>query len=197
MSPAWSETTWFWDTNGSDASTLTLTGPQTHWKETWSASRWQDIILKSNYKLKFWHRKGKPLQLAHQFPNTIIDMPKYLTNKHHIVFPHHEMRTTPSHSSLTPHLCWTVKFTQKQRRKQKPQKEFINEHVEKGYIMESNSLYVSPFFFRKKKDGKLHPIIDYKVLNSLTIWDTYPLPLINTILEHLEGKALFTKFDIQ
>src|ERR1700761_1965086 len=27
--------------------------------------------------------------------------------------------------------------------------------------------------------------------------DTYPLPLINTILEHLQGKELFTKFDIR
>ena len=32
---------------------------------------------------------------------------------------------------------------------------FINEHLEKGYITESKSPYVSPFFFRKKKDGKL------------------------------------------
>ena len=32
---------------------------------------------------------------------------------------------------------------------------FINEHLEKGYITESKSPYASPFFFRKKKDGKL------------------------------------------
>ena len=32
---------------------------------------------------------------------------------------------------------------------------FINEHLEKGYIEESNSPYASPVFFRKKKDGKL------------------------------------------
>ena len=73
---------------------------------------------------------------------------------------------------------------------------FINKHLEKGYIEESNSLYASPFFFRKKKDRKLRSIMDYQVLNSWTI-DTYPLPLINTILEHLQGKNLFTKFDIQ
>lgn len=38
---------------------------------------------------------------------------------------------------------------------------FINEHLEKGYIEESNSPYALPFFFRKKKDGKLQPIMDY------------------------------------
>ena len=73
---------------------------------------------------------------------------------------------------------------------------FINEHLAKGYIKESNSPYASPFFFRKKKDGKLRPIMDYCVLNSWTVRDEYPLPLINTILDHLQGKELFTKFDI-
>ena len=73
---------------------------------------------------------------------------------------------------------------------------FINKHLEKGYIKESNSPYASPFFFRKKKDGKLQPITDYQVLNSWMIRDEYPLPLISTNLDHLQGKELFTKFDI-
>ena len=74
---------------------------------------------------------------------------------------------------------------------------FINEHLAKGYIEESNSPYASPLFFRKKKDGKLHPIMDYRVLNSWMVRDKYPLPLISTILDHLQGKELFTKFDIR
>ena len=74
---------------------------------------------------------------------------------------------------------------------------FINKHLEKGYIIKSHSPYTSPFFFRKKKDGKLRPIMDYQVLNSWTVKDEYPLPLINTILERLQGKELFTKFDIR
>ena len=39
--------------------------------------------------------------------------------------------------------------------------------------------------------------MDYRVLNSWTVKDEYPLPLINTILKHLQGKELFTKFDIR
>ncbi len=75
--------------------------------------------------------------------------------------------------------------------------EFLNEHLQKGYIQESNSPYASPFFFIKKKDGKLWPVQDYRKLNKQTICNTYPLPLIKMILEQLEGKSLFTKFDIQ
>ncbi len=38
--------------------------------------------------------------------------------------------------------------------------------------------------------------MDYRPLNSWTVRDTYPLPLISTILEQLQGKTIFTKFDI-
>ena len=38
--------------------------------------------------------------------------------------------------------------------------------------------------------------MDYKALNSWTVHDTYPLPLISDIIDHLQGKSLFTKFDI-
>src|SRR6266478_5680875 len=74
---------------------------------------------------------------------------------------------------------------------------FLNEHLQKGYIQESNSPYASPFFFIKKKDGKLQPVQDYRKLNEQTICNTYPLPLIKTILKQPEGKSLFTKFNIQ
>ncbi len=76
-------------------------------------------------------------------------------------------------------------------------KVFLDEERKKGYTIESNSPYASSFFFIKKKDGKLQPILDYRPLNSWTIRDTYPLPLINTILEQLQGKKIFTKFDIR
>ncbi len=33
--------------------------------------------------------------------------------------------------------------------------EFLEEHLRKGYIRESSSPYATPFFFIKKKDGKL------------------------------------------
>jgi len=75
--------------------------------------------------------------------------------------------------------------------------EFLTEHLSKGYIRESNSPYASPFFFIKKKDGKLRPIQDYQKLNKQMICDNYPLPLIKMILEQLQGRSLFTKFDIQ
>jgi hypothetical protein len=40
-------------------------------------------------------------------------------------------------------------------------KKFLDEIVAKGYIRPSKSPYASPFFFVKKKDGKLQPVQDY------------------------------------
>jgi len=76
-------------------------------------------------------------------------------------------------------------------------KEFIEENLAKGYITEANSPYASPMFYRAKKDGKLRPIIDYRVLNDWTVRDVYPLPLIGSIIDHLQGKTLFTKLDLR
>jgi len=38
---------------------------------------------------------------------------------------------------------------------------FVREHLAKGYIRPSKSPYAAPFFFIKKKDGKLRPVQDY------------------------------------
>ncbi len=62
-------------------------------------------------------------------------------------------------------------------------REFIREQLEKEYIRPSKSPYVSPFFFIKKKDGKLWPVQDYQKLNSLTVKNQYPLPLIPELID--------------
>ena len=75
-------------------------------------------------------------------------------------------------------------------------KEFIKEQLEKGYIRPSKSPYSSLFFFIKKKDGKLWPVQDYRQLNTLTVKNQYPLPLIPELIDWLRHATLFTKLDI-
>ena len=47
--------------------------------------------------------------------------------------------------------------------------QFIMESLVKGYITDSKSPYASALFYRKKKDGKLCPIMDYRILNKWTV----------------------------
>ena len=76
-------------------------------------------------------------------------------------------------------------------------REFLDEQVAKGYIRPSISPYASPFFFIKKKDGKLRPVQDYRALNKLTIRNNAPLPLIPQTIADLTNAFIFTKFDVR
>ena len=55
---------------------------------------------------------------------------------------------------------------------------------------------VFPFFFIKKKNGKLQPIMDYHKLNKITIKSKYPLPIIQELLDILVDAIYFLLVDI-
>ena len=76
-------------------------------------------------------------------------------------------------------------------------RKFIQEQLEKGYISKSKSPYALPFFFIKKKDGKLRPVQDYRKLNEYMIKNKYPLPLIPDLITQVKDAWIFTKFDIR
>jgi hypothetical protein len=74
---------------------------------------------------------------------------------------------------------------------------FIKEQSKKSYIKPSKSPYAAPFFFIKKKDGKLRPVQDYRRLNEWTVKNRYPLPLISELISRVQGATLFSKFDVR
>ena len=74
---------------------------------------------------------------------------------------------------------------------------FLKENLEKGYIQPSQSPMASPFFFIKKKDGKLRPCQDYHYLYDWTVKNAYPLPLILELMDKLKGAKYFSKMDIR
>jgi Reverse transcriptase (RNA-dependent DNA polymerase) len=79
---------------------------------------------------------------------------------------------------------------------QKELDKFLHENLEKGYIQPSQSPQVSPFFFVKKKDGRLWPCQDYWYLNDWMVKNSYPLPFISEIMDKLKGAKYFLKFDV-
>ena len=48
----------------------------------------------------------------------------------------------------------------------------------KGYIQPSSSPYGAPILFVAKADNTLRMCVDYRALNSQTIKNRYPLPMI-------------------
>jgi hypothetical protein len=74
--------------------------------------------------------------------------------------------------------------------------EYIKENLEKGYIRPSKLQYSSPFFFVGKKDGKLHPVVDYRNLNLFMVPDRYPLLLIQELVDKVCNAQVFSKVDV-
>jgi len=81
---------------------------------------------------------------------------------------------------------------------------FVEEHLRRGTIRESKSPYAviaANFFFVKKKDGKLRPVLlavqDYRPLNKWTLKNRNVSPLIPQVINRLAGCTLFTKFDLR
>ena len=75
--------------------------------------------------------------------------------------------------------------------------DFLDENLRTGRIRESKSPWASPFFFARKKDGKLRPVQDYRRLNALTKKNRTPLPLIKETIDQLKGAKYFTKMDVR
>uniref|UniRef100_A0A4W5LZ43 ribonuclease H n=1 Tax=Hucho hucho TaxID=62062 RepID=A0A4W5LZ43_9TELE len=74
---------------------------------------------------------------------------------------------------------------------------YITEALSAGFVRPSTSPAGAGFFFVSKKDGSLRPCIDYRGLNSITIRNRYPLPLMSTAFELLQGASIFTKLDLR
>jgi len=74
---------------------------------------------------------------------------------------------------------------------------FIEDQLRKGYIRPSKSPQTSPVFFVGKKDGSKQMVMDYCNLNSQTVKNNYPLPLITELIDKMGSKRVFTKIDLR
>jgi len=80
---------------------------------------------------------------------------------------------------------------------QKELDSFLEENLRTGRIHPSKSPMAAPVFFIKKKDSSLQLVQDYQALNSMTVKNKYPLPLISELVSQLCGARYFTKLDVR
>lgn len=72
----------------------------------------------------------------------------------------------------------------------------LNELMKCNIIRPSCSPYASPILLVRKKNGSDRLCVDYRALNSNTISDKYPLPLISDQIDRLRGANYFTCLDM-
>lgn len=72
----------------------------------------------------------------------------------------------------------------------------INSLLDQGVLQPSSSPWASPIHMVKKPNGTWRMCGDYRKINSQTIPDRYPPPMISDLFERLSGKTVFSKLDL-
>jgi hypothetical protein len=76
-------------------------------------------------------------------------------------------------------------------------KAYVDINLKKGFIRVSSSSAAAPIFY-VKVDGKAdRPCVDYRLLNDMTIRDSYPLPVISHLLNNLQGCQCLSKINLK
>ncbi|XP_061153460.1 uncharacterized protein LOC133167007 isoform X1 [Syngnathus typhle] len=71
-------------------------------------------------------------------------------------------------------------------------KAYLQDLINRGWVMKSKSPYSSPIVCVRKKSGELRLCVDYRELNRKSVPDRHPIPRIQDMLDTLTGSSWFT-----
>lgn len=75
-------------------------------------------------------------------------------------------------------------------------KEYLDEQLQKGFIVPSQAPFLSPVPFAERANGGLRFCVDYRGLNQFTRKNKYPISLVNEVLGRVQGCEYLTRLGI-
>ena len=128
-------------------------------------------------------KQGDLKSVLKTFDKALSDVPG-CTN----LVEHHLRRTTDTHIRRKP---YRLPYS-----KEGEVKAEIQKMLDLRIIEESNSPYASPIVCVPKPSGELRITIDYRLLNKTTVFDPYPMPRIQDIIDKVGPARYITTLDL-
>jgi hypothetical protein len=173
------------DEEAGDAKVKPVTGSQLH-KWVKGNDIWALVVLEEVSADQGVQQQGDLQQLLQEFGD-VFEVPSQLPPAR--VYDHH-----------IPLVPGAVPVNSRPYRYSPLHKDEIERQVaallKAGLIVPSVSPFASPVLLVKKKDSTWRFCVDYRKLNSLTIKNRFPMPLVEEILDELAGTKYFSSLDL-
>uniref|UniRef100_A0A0W0FNC7 Reverse transcriptase domain-containing protein n=1 Tax=Moniliophthora roreri TaxID=221103 RepID=A0A0W0FNC7_MONRR len=75
--------------------------------------------------------------------------------------------------------------------------EYVHTNLKQGHIRPSTSSAGAPVLFTCKKTGEIRLCVNFRGLNSITKKNRFPLPLVDDLLDSVQGCKIFTVIDLK
>ena len=75
-------------------------------------------------------------------------------------------------------------------------KKTLQEMKDSGMVVDSNSPWCSPVRLVRKPDGSIRVCVDFRKLNNVTVKDSFPIPTIEHIIQHLGKAKVYSSLDL-